>query len=141
VYLQYRNKRNLWIIVLIFYMLFLLAVSVKPAKAQPQVSWIKETLHNLCHVPAYSILLFAIAAFLRAYKVKSRILVKAFIITVLYGVLMEFLQASVPGRTPSVSDMFLNAGGALIMIALIQKGFIKKWLVSPGKSRAGNSHS
>lgn len=109
-------------------MLFILGASLKPAAKSADVSWVKEMLHNLCHVPAYAVLMFWVVGLLKAYQVKFRIFKTAFVFVVLYGILMEFLQGLVPGRTPSVSDVFLNAAGALIMIFLIQRGFMNRFI-------------
>ena len=130
---QYPNSRKFWVTVLIFYMVFILGASLKPVTGTEESSWIGELLHNLCHVPAYSVLVFWIVGLLKAWDVKSGIFVKAVIFAALYGILLEFLQGFVPGRTLSVGDMLLNTAGALIMVSLIQRGFMRRFLDKIGK--------
>jgi VanZ family protein len=84
-------------------------------------------LHNLCHVPAYAGMAFLLIGVFRVFSVK-RVFVKAFFFSLLYGIIMEFFQGLVPGRTPSLLDMGLNTLGALITIFLVRKGLLKGFL-------------
>ena len=128
--LEYQNNRKFRVVALSVYMVLILWVSLKPVVSTGEASPVKETLHNVCHVPAYSVLIFLIIGVFMVYDVKSGLFVKAFIFSMLYGILMEFLQGFVPGRTPSLGDVILNAAGALIMIFLIKKGLVRRFLNS-----------
>ena len=48
----------------------------------------------------------------------------AFVFTVVYGVLDEYHQAFVPGRTADIYDLMADAGGALLFVAIL-------WLRQP----------
>ena len=108
-------------------MILICVLSLKPVK-NIEGTPLQEMLHNLCHVPAYAGLTFIVIGLLMVYEVKSTIFLKAFCFSVLYGVLLEFLQGFVPGRTPSLLDVSSNAFGALGMIFLIRQGFMKNFL-------------
>ena len=132
-----------WIAITIVYMGLLLLVSLKPVvETAAPPSALKETLHNLLHVPAYAILAFLLFYALISLRSTLRQSVEgqavhgpqstvlwtvdgrpsakaskgrlwtAFLIAVIYGALMEYLQGFVPGRLPSVLDLILNTLGA-----------------------------
>ena len=121
------SNRKFWLTALMFYMALICALSLKPAKDTGGTA-LQEIIHNLCHVPAYAGLTFIAIGVLKVYGVKSTVFLKTFCFSVFYGVLLEYLQGFVPGRTPSLLDVSLNAFGALGMIFLIHQGFMKKFL-------------
>jgi hypothetical protein len=50
---------------------------------------------------------------------RRSIVVLVFLATASHGVFMELLQASVPGRTPSMWDVAVNAAGALTALVFV----------------------
>ena len=124
---RFLRNHQFWLTALIIYMVLICYLSLKPEEG-PKGTALQETLHNLGHVPAYAGLTFLAIGLLMVYEVKSSVFLKAFCSSVLYGVLLEYLQGFVPGRTPSLLDVSSNAFGALGMIFLIHQGFMKKFL-------------
>ena len=77
------------------------------------------TWQNALHVPAYAVL--AALALLAAARRGHRGRRAAAVVVgtcVAYGALLEWLQAAIPGRTPSLADAFWNAAGALLGVLL-----------------------
>jgi VanZ family protein len=126
---RFNPSRPFWSTALFFYMNVVLYLSLKPPARLTPGTPLQETLHNLCHVPAYAGMTFFLTGFFAVYAVRSAFFLKVFSASVLYGVLMEYLQSFVPGRTPSLSDVSLNALGTLIMIFLIRQGWMSKFFV------------
>lgn len=74
---------------------------------------------SLLHIPAYAglawlLLLTALAHDRYTQAAAGRVGWAVFIFAVIFGVMNEYIQASVPGRDFSVGDMMFNALGALI---------------------------
>jgi|SRR5687768_13593427 hypothetical protein len=81
---------------------------------------VPPTLQNALHVPAYALLATAWQWALRAWLSGSNACaVSALGIAVLYGVLDEWHQSFVPGRFASLTDVLLNAAGAIAGILLL----------------------
>ena len=84
--------------------------------------WVTPQWQNLLHVPLYAGLtlswIWALGAFsLRRHK----LLILAFLLTALWGLLDEVHQAYVPGRFASITDMLLNVSGAILAIVYFMK--------------------
>ena len=92
-------------------------LSLVPGDAKA-VRWMPPWLQNAGHVGCYAVLgmlmVLALAPALHSRPVQAAI---AFVGTTGFGVLMEWLQGSVPGRHRSLFDALQNGLGALIGIA------------------------
>jgi len=109
-----------WIITTAVYMFSLLMFSLIPVRDLQGVSSVKQIMHNVAHVPAYAILTLLLIGALG-----SKLRVRAFWISILYGCFNEIVQSFVPGRSCSIVDVCSNALGAGISIYFISKRFIR----------------
>jgi len=74
------------------------------------------------HLIAYAILAWCWWRALTAQRMTTwSILLSAFAITSLYGLLDEIHQSSVPGRHATVYDVLFDTAGALLMVLLIRR--------------------
>ena len=97
-------------------------------QGSPESTSILSAVFNFLHIPAYSGLTFLLFGTLYTYAAHHKMMVpnyrllylSSFIIAVIYGVLNEFVQANIPGRTFGVDDMARNALGAGLSLALIR---------------------
>ena len=108
----------------VLYAALLAYVSLRAGDPLARTSWLSELLHNLAHPPAYAI--FAYLLINAASAITPRILYGVFAITVLYGILLEVLQALIPDRFPSIGDILLNALGAGLIIWAFKTGRIER---------------
>ncbi len=102
------------------YMAILLILSAIPDTSSPenQFMLLSPTVQNLAHIPAYGLLALLWGFSLRNFGVPPlRAVLAAMTITFMYGVVMELLQALVPGRYPSIQDCILNIAGILTFTA------------------------
>ncbi len=102
---------------LIIYAWGILFVSLQPAAAFGHGSAIAQTVQNLLHIPAYAGLAVLLTVTAEAFcDVLKRAfwptVLAVFTLTTVYGVMNEYVQASVPGRSFSGEDMLRNAIGA-----------------------------
>lgn len=77
------------------------------------------------HLTEYAILgilLFVALCFTRRRLLSSTII--AFIIGAVYGVLDEFHQYYIPGRSCQISDMMIDASGVLLAVLLCSLYFV-----------------
>lgn len=96
---------------------------------------VTPNLQNLLHLPAYAVLLLLAWGCLPRPKAAGAASLLAVAATcVAYGVALEFAQTIVPGRTGSLSDVMLNAGGVGIALTLL---LAWRWLMPAGKVEAG----
>ena len=102
-----------WPLITILYMIFLTYASLKPGSASHKGDEIKQLLHNLGHMPAYSIFAYCL---MRTFENLPQAYVATFAAAFSFGVFMEFLQSFVPYRYPSLSDMGLNVIGISVML-------------------------
>ncbi len=109
---------KIWLCLTPCYLLVLTILSLLPASELQEVFSLTELLANLAHIPAYGILAFLLIKTLSQF-VSNGIYPLAFLMSVLYGGVMEILQGFT-GREPSWMDMGSNAIGALIVVLLIQ---------------------
>jgi len=80
---------------------------------------LKPSWQNALHIPAYAILTLAwFWALLGAVGSTRRTASIGALITLLFGVLDEYNQSAVPGRTGSVMDLVLNATGVLVALVI-----------------------
>ena len=70
---------------------------------------------SLLHIPAYTGLTILLILSFRDPLIRfKKALAISFVIAVVFGVINEFIQAGIPGRTYSVIDMINNGIGAAI---------------------------
>ena len=102
------------------YMAILLILSAIPGSYSPdnQLMPVTPLVQNLAHMPAYGFLVLLWMFNLRTFGVSKRhAVMAAMIIATVYGLLMELLQMSMPGRFPSIMDCLLNVAGILMITA------------------------
>jgi VanZ family protein len=76
---------------------------------------------NLLHIPLFGGLTMAWIWALKVYPLRQHsLLMIAFLLTAVWGLLDEAHQATVPGRFGSISDMVLNVSGAVLAIAYVR---------------------
>ena len=96
--------------------------------------WVTPQWQNLLHIPIYAGLTLSWIWALGIYPLRRhKLLLLAFVLTALSGLLDEIHQAYVPGRHASFTDMLLNTSGAILAIAF------DWWLNLPEKYRHGRS--
>jgi len=87
--------------------------------------WISPSVQNALHVPAYVVLASAWCWALRAWlRVPVARAIGAFAIASAYGVFDEWHQSFVPGRYASLTDVALDAAGAVLGI------WLASWIAS-----------
>lgn len=79
---------------------------------------VKEVVDNIGHIPAYALLCFL---WINSLSASKRNFVAAAVISILYGALMEYFQAFVPGRYPSIMDVGSDTLGALLTVFFITR--------------------
>ncbi len=117
------------------YMAMVMIGSLEPGTPAPH-NLLKEVLHNLLHVPAYTVLTLLVMMTVDALgrALTRRVVIEAVAIAVLYGSLIEILQGYVPGRTSSFLDVLLNFCGALLAVVVAKSGVIS---FSKGEPKEG----
>ena len=89
----------------------------------PHVTGINQNLldHLLdfAHLPIYFLLTLLIIFGVNSFELRFQIAV--FLIAAGFGVLNEYIQVHVPGRSFSVSDMLVNALGAFLAILICSR--------------------
>ncbi|MCB9757438.1 MAG: VanZ family protein [Candidatus Omnitrophica bacterium] len=116
--------RYIWLILAGLFMALVLYSSTQPT---PQVSGISQSfvdhMLNYAHIPIYSVLTFLLLFSFCSFDFRRQI--AAFVVAVLFGILNEWVQQYIPGRSCSVDDVLNNALGALLAIVIAQV-FYKK---------------
>ena len=75
------------------------------------------TTQNMLHMPAYALLMVCVSLSMSAsLRKRSLAIVLAIVITFGVGILMEYAQGSVPGRTVSNIDIMLNGIGIALAL-------------------------
>ena len=79
----------------------------------------KSLVQNLMHIPFYAFLAILWFQILRIYAIKSwkTVLLVTFF-SVGFGILIELIQMTIPGRYPSIIDMGLNTTGTFVGILI-----------------------
>ena len=76
-------------------------------------------IQNLLHIPIFTILAILLIEFLRHYfPEKLKLIFSVLLISMLFGLLNEFIQNLTPGRFMGGIDMLLNLIGAVAGIML-----------------------
>lgn len=101
-------------------LILIVVVSVVPGPARPGNSvlvWLVSAtpmpLQKLLHILAYAVLAFLCMWTLDEIKLPPIRITTALAITIATGALLEWYQLSVPGRFGTVTDVILNAVGAI----------------------------
>ena len=72
-------------------------------------------MQNALHVPAYTVLtILLLASVGSSWRRHAGLVAGLACVCILCGIVLELLQAHIPGRFASATDMFLNAAGVLI---------------------------
>lgn len=113
------QSKKLTYIITTSYMFLILAFTLKPGSKEGAHNIAAQVFSNFSHIPAYAILAYLI---LRCFSVINyKAYVESFMISVLYGAFMEFLQMFVPLRTASLMDIGLNTIGILLALLFYHK--------------------
>ena len=97
------------------------------------LEWVTPQWQNLLHVPVYSgLALTWIWALSPRSLNRHSLLTIALLLTLLWGVLDEMHQATVPGRYASLTDLLLNLTGALLAVAYAWKTGFARARTAPG---------
>ncbi len=125
------------IALLSIYMLLILALSLIPMHREIRglefLINMKSLVQNLMHIPFYAFLAILWLQILRIYAFKGwkTVLFVAFF-SVGFGIVIEFIQMTIPGRYPSIIDMGLNTIGTFVgiliylMVERNGSGFIRR---------------
>lgn len=107
------------------YMAAIFALSSIPDTAAPEtglervLQWASPELQNLLHIPLFGGLAWCWHWGLRSWvKQEPRRVGVALALTLAYSALDEIHQLGVPGRFGSLTDMVLNAVGAVLALAM-----------------------
>ena len=117
---------KLRILIPLAYMLGIFALSSIPdtgkteTQAEKIFQWISPEFQNFLHIPLFGGLAgcwyWALKPWVAGTNNKIAI---AFIITTIYSFIDEYHQLSVPGRFGSLTDLGLNAIGAILILGII----------------------
>ncbi len=100
------------------YILALVAATILPSGTNTFGGWdlaVTPALQNVLHVPAYALL--AILVFLAlstSHTLGGREILWIGLACCAFGLLLEFLQAAIPGRMASLTDALLNLCGIVV---------------------------
>lgn len=111
------KMKRVFLMLSIFYMFILFFISSLPGTAGPEnpFSSLPSFLQNLLHVPAFGILSFLWILTLKAHQYHRRVVIAGSVfLSGIYGVILEYYQAFIPGRHASMMDILLNLVGAVI---------------------------
>ena len=123
-------RRNaIKIILTSVYMLLLLTSSMIPMDRQIKglqfVIALKPAIQNLLHIPMFAILSFLFLLLLQPFQIeiwKRNVIV--LLSSGLFGLIIEIIQISVPGRYGGLTDIMLNLAGAILGIVVF--GLVEK---------------
>lgn len=112
--------------ILVGFVAVLAALSLVPGHPRPgdsafvwAVAKIPSTLQNGAHVVAYALLTVLWAWTLTVKRARAAwIFMASAVLSMVVGAVLELCQLGVPGRYGSVSDVLLNAFGALIGVPM-----------------------
>lgn len=118
-------KKHIRYLLPLGYMMALFCVSSIPGdvmEAAPGFRWITPTWQNLLHIPAYAGLALCWWWALDARFATTRPkLIAAVTLTMMYALVDESWQLYIPGRYGSLTDLALNAIGALLALWFIAR--------------------
>jgi len=117
---------NLRVVVPLAYIAAIFALSSIPDTATPETGlervlhWASPELQNLLHIPLFGGLAWCWHWGLRSWVKQERWRFGAALaVTLIYAVLDEIHQLGVPGRFGSLTDVALNAVGAVLVLTVM----------------------
>ena len=119
-------RENRWFWGAVIFMAALFAASSIPDEVHSdhRILLLPPQIHNLLHIPAYAVLT---GLWWMAWRQRGRGAVGAWTRAALwavgFGAVDEIHQYFVPGRYMSITDMLLNAAGALLMVGVLLLGW------------------
>ena len=85
----------------------------------PGLRWVTPQWQNLLHVPLFGGLAFCWFWLLSGIvKIPTQRIYTAFALTLLYALIDETWQTTIPGRMGTITDFGLNTLGALLALSL-----------------------
>lgn len=121
------------------YTIALALVSLLPSGPHAPGGWDKflsPSLQNFLHLPAYTVLtILVFASSAPRYPRRSIVTAALLAVCILLGVLLECLQAYIPGRFASATDMLTNAAGVVVGL-IAWRCLAAKPAISGQKTRA-----
>lgn len=110
-----RGRKTYWTLICLYGAL-LTAGSLLPSGPDAPGGWdqsITPTTQNAMHAPAYAVLIILLVMAMKSpgQRAGLGLALLAGVGCCAYGVLLEYLQTIVPGRTGSASDALLNVAG------------------------------
>jgi len=107
-----------------FMMLIILSGSLVPKWSADSPSFITSVIKNSLHIPIYLFLTFFFFLYFRRRRFfarrKRHTLYASAICSFAFGLLIEFMQRFVPGRTADLFDVALNTWGIVIFVCLVR---------------------
>ncbi|MBD3365952.1 hypothetical protein GF360_01260 [candidate division WWE3 bacterium] len=100
--------------------LLILVFTAMPGQAVTSVGLGKESYHINGHFIAYLVLCLTLFRAFSFIKGAKRLWL-SFLVSVIYGILMEFLQKLVPGRAFQYLDIGVNSLGSVLALLLLWK--------------------
>ena len=106
--------------------IFVLSSIPETGRVETQVErifiWISPEFQNFLHIPLYGGLAGCWYWALKPWVVgTNKKIALAFIFTTIYSFIDEYHQLSVPGRFGSLTDLGLNAIGAILILGIIAR--------------------
>lgn len=115
-FFRYKTLTIAWVIAI-------LAVTLTPGPNLPPLpQWELISFDTFVHALIFGGLTFLLSNALRENKVKfsrSKAIWLAFILSLVFGILIEFIQPLVPGRTFSYHDILSNTIGCILGVVLV----------------------
>jgi VanZ family protein len=106
-------------------------LTLVPGKALPQIDWNFLSLDKIIHFTIFSIMTFLGSISFTNRSGLNRIIFPiliSFLIAILYGAMLEYLQSYIPDRTFDYADLAANIGGSvggLVLFSFYNTRFIK----------------
>ena len=118
-----RPTKKVMCIATVVYALVLIALSVLPSGEGRLGGWdedIAPSLQNVLHVPAYALLAVLVtSAVLPSHGSGCGRVLLGVVCCCIFGVILEFAQCFVPGRSASAIDAALNVIGVLSGVGVV----------------------
>ncbi len=110
------RNRLLWIVVTILYAGAISYFSAQPVTESGSSGHLSELFYNLMHIPAYGLL--AVLTSNCFSRLGRREVLISFAVVLIFGIINELIQLSVPSRSCSLIDVVLNGSGAILFLSL-----------------------
>ena len=84
-----------------------------------------QVIHNLMHIPAFAVYTVVFLQLFKNWRLPGWLwMISSVSVLLLIGIIQELIQFLIPGRWPSISDIYLNLIGIIMGIGfyfLVQK--------------------